>query len=216
MAVRGARFSRFAPELPDEYIFSNDAKGNNKRKRKAKAKLATGLDEAAQSATAPDEESGVHKERTYNRRHFAFAVPLRHNGGYRAYSADLVSYVAGGKEWLYDVVNIKDAPGISADLAQLPSRIAPEGTSRIPAEKGVSENSIAYPAEPVIPLSQRFNPEVSDIRYSVVSLGATMWRWPRPNHLPQKKPKTRLRYAKSSCQSSDGSSSKKAKLSLSR
>ena len=124
-------------ELPDEYIFSKDAKGNNKRKRKAKAKLASSLDEAALSASKPVAEAAEHKKREdgkYYRRAFAFAVPSRLPDGFRAYTADLVSYMKGGAERLYDVVNIEDAPDISADLAQSPSRIAQTGTSRIPAE----------------------------------------------------------------------------------
>ena len=136
-------------ELPDEYIFSKDAKGNNKRKRKAKAKLASSLDEAALSASKPVAEAAEHKKREdgkYYRRAFAFAVPSRLPDGFRAYTADLVSYMKGGAERLYDVVNIEDAPDISADLAQSPSRIAQTGTSRIPAESGATSHILPQSA----------------------------------------------------------------------
>ena len=135
-------------DLPDEYIYSHDAQGNKARIRKAKAKLATGLDEAAQSAAAPTTELAVHKQREggkYYRRAFIFAVPSGFDGKFRAYTADMVSYMKEGSEHLYDVVNIEDAPGISADLARSsfrwPSRIAAKGTSRIPTESGASNEA---------------------------------------------------------------------------
>ncbi len=136
-------------EAPTEYIFSKDARGNNKRIRKAKAKLATGLDNAAEVAGNAEAEIAEHKERqggVYYRRPFLFAVKSGFDGKYRAYSADMVSYMEGDVEQFYDVVNIEDAPSISADLTQLSARIAANGTSRIPADGGATASSIAKSA----------------------------------------------------------------------
>ena len=50
-------------EAPDEYIYIKDPQGNNKRVRKAKAKLATSLDEAASAAGDTTPEQATHKKR---------------------------------------------------------------------------------------------------------------------------------------------------------
>ena len=56
-------------------------------------------------------------------------------------------YMEGDVEQFCDVVNIEDAPSISADLTQLSARIAANGTSSIPAAGGATEESLAQPAE---------------------------------------------------------------------
>ena len=107
-------------ELPDEYTRSRYAEKafRNVRLRKVRGKTAQHLDELIAVSGERTAEPSKHKKReggVYYRRAVNFGV-LGHEVK-RGYSAELISYEKNGKEYLYDLVNIKDNPSLVPDSA---------------------------------------------------------------------------------------------------
>ena len=107
-------------ELPDEYTRSRYAEKafRNVRLRKVRGKTAQHLDELIAVSGERTAEPSKHKKReggVYYRRAVNFGV-LGHEVK-RGYSAELISYEENGKEYLYDLVNIKDNPSLVPDSA---------------------------------------------------------------------------------------------------
>ena len=82
-----------------------------------RGKTAQHLDELIAVSGERVSEPSQHKKReggVYYRRNVDFGV-----SGHdvkRGYSAELLTYTAGGEEQLYDLVNIKDNPSLTAEL----------------------------------------------------------------------------------------------------
>ena len=144
---------RLGHDLPKEYTRGNYTEMLEHRKgrlAKAKNKLATDLPEAIAVSDERTSELAKHKQRengVYYKRPITFALPSGHQSDIKVYTANLLSYTIGGNEYLYDVVDIKDAPLDVADetvkaIANLPARIAENGTFRELPVDGADKTNI--------------------------------------------------------------------------
>ncbi|MBQ0032621.1 MAG: hypothetical protein KBT68_07445, partial [bacterium] len=133
--------------LPGEYVYGASARGDSPRIAKAKAKLATSLDEAVRASGKVTAEPAKHKKReggVYYKAPFAFAIP-RPDGTHRGYRADILFYTANDNKLLYDVVDINDAPEVGSDTAlKATARTTiPGATRNEPTTSGADARSIA-------------------------------------------------------------------------
>ena len=119
VSLAESRRIRIGRELPREYTRSRYAEKafRNMRLRKLRGKTAQHLDELIVASGERSGEQSRHKAReggVYYRRTVDFGV-MGHEVK-RGYTAELLTYEAGGEERLYDLVNIKEKPTLTDSL----------------------------------------------------------------------------------------------------